>query len=159
MGSFANMLFPDFGSGNFRKLSLANQITLFVYLKIKYQKYKSVILLIRAARNWYCDYCDRYCDCDIIHDYNVWINFTSQFSLSLKKLLKSWWCGVSASLCQTNMFITSGEKRVVGQIISAALRRFIKTLFCATFYLYKIIVVLTIWLLHWVMMRFGLRCD
>lgn len=45
------------------------------------------------------------------------------------------------------------------QCISAALHYFIITLFSDTFYFYKIIAVLWIWILHLVILRFRLFCD
>lgn len=53
-----------------------------------------------------------------------------------------------------NMFYYIWRMSFVAQSISAAKQNVIKTLFCDTFYLHKIIVVLAIWILHLVIFQF-----
>ena len=75
------------------------------------------------------------------------------------KLAKSWWCGLSLGLCQTNMFYSNWRRRFVGQSVSSAIQNTINIMFCDTIYRYKIIAVLVIWILHLVILWFWLFCD
>ena len=94
---------------------------------------------------------------------NSWLLWMVKFYITvfivIEKLVKSRSrCGFSPGLCQTNMFYYVWRKSFVSQSTSAALRHFIKTLFCDTFYLHETIVVLVIWILHLNLYYLAINC-